>query len=113
MRNIKFFNGAYEVTQNISDTYPGIYLEFLANYLKTTNIRTDYEIFKDDINYDKDEMYQIPSGFEILLEIKDMTSTSIDANLSIGWVAFGLFNSIPVVIEQNASPLIVYYPATV
>jgi len=64
-----------------------------------------YEVFKDDPAYAEDEMWgEDPECFSSVLELGNVQSPGF----SVGHVNFGMVGNIPVIIEQNASPLLVY-----
>jgi hypothetical protein len=106
---MQFFQGVIDVTDAILDTNCLGYLEIIANYLDSKEINISYSIFKGSSSYDDEEMWQIPKEFVCLYNIPNLTICSQGKCLNIGSVYFGVYNNKKVVIEQNASPIQVYW----
>jgi hypothetical protein len=83
------------------------YLGFITSYLggSVEDISTDYDLFKDSAGYNEEEMWTIPKEFEEVLVIDNLHSPTF----SWGYVVFGTYKGIKVIIEQNASPILVYW----
>jgi len=83
------------------------YMGFITSFLNCTieEIDTEFDLFEDSEEYDPEEMYLIPSEFETLIEIDHLHSPTF----SWGYVVFGIYKGTRVVIEQNASPLAIYF----
>lgn len=83
------------------------YLGFITSYLgcSVENISTDYGLFKDSVDYNEEEMWTIPEEFEEVLVIDHLHCPTF----TWGYVAFGIYKGIKVIIEQNASPILVYW----
>jgi len=83
------------------------YMGFITSFLNCAieEVDTDFDLFKNSKEYDPEEMYLIPSELEVLLEIDHLYSP----DFSWGHIVFGIYEGTRVVIEQNASPLAIYF----
>jgi len=93
---------------SISPELEKIYLGFLeVNSFE--KVRQDYGIFINDkgeyLVGDDDELWEIPEGFELYLEMEEVHCPTFT------WrnVQLGVYKGKRVVIEQCASPLIVFW----
>lgn len=82
------------------DEQYGIYAGFIKSFLQAASYD---QILNVEIG-DDDEMWDDPPGFVLKGEISD---ASTDTH-SIGSLRFGTIDGVPAVLEQNASPIIVW-----
>ena len=87
---------------------PKEYLEWVSAYLGTRHIELGYRLFDGLPEYDSEGMWDVPEAVELKVTFNNVIFL---AELALGWVGVGTFKGKPIVLEQNASPLIVYYPA--
>ena len=107
---MKFFQDDIEISPLFEDDYPKEYLEFIVSYLQTENIETSYDLFKEDPKYNNEEMWEIPIHFKPWLSSeKVVLCRDNKRDLSLGRLLFGTYKDKKVVIEQNASPLQIYW----
>jgi hypothetical protein len=95
-----------EVFENVSPEYMKIILGFLECDAEEVSI--GYEIFRGLQEFNDEEIWDIPSEVEVLLEIEHLHSKTF----SWGTVTLGVCRKRKVVIEQNASPLMLYWKST-
>ena len=83
------------------------YMDIIKGYLKCEEheISTDFDIFKDSLDYDEDEMWEIPREAEQVLSVDNLTCSTF----TWGAITFCKYKGKRVVIEQNASPILVYW----
>lgn len=83
------------------------YMQIILGFLGCTveEIAIGYEIFKDAPEFDEEEMWCIPKGIEILLQIDHLHCPTF----TWGHVTLASYKGAKVVIEQNASPLMLYW----
>ena len=107
---MKIFQNDIEMDPLFEDCYPKEYLEFIANYLQTEDIEMSYDLFKGDPKYDDEEMWEVPTHFKPWLSSeKVVLYRDNKRDLSLGRLLFGTYKDKKVVIEQNASPLQIYW----
>lgn len=106
---MKFFQGDIDMG-SLYDCYPKEYLELISKYLETEEIETSYEIFKNDPNYNEEEMWFLPLHFKPRLWSNEVIlKRENDCDLALGLFILGYYGDRKVVIEPNASPLQVYW----
>lgn len=97
-----------DLAEQIFDHNIPEYTQIILNYLEVKDIKeidVGYEIFEDSKDYNVEEMWVVPREIEIVLEFKNMECPGF----TWGWVALCKYKSKKVILEQNASPLMVYY----
>lgn len=107
---MRFFQNDSELTSLFKEVYSEEYLELISLYLETKDIETSYDIFKDDPKYNDEEMWGLPTNFRPWLQSRDVIlyrNNKVD--LDVGFFTIGYYYDKKVIIEQNASPLQVYW----
>lgn len=106
---MKFFQDDVDMG-SLEDCSSREYLDFISKYLETEEVETSYEIFKNDPNYNEEEMWTLPLHFKPWLWSDEVIlKRENDCDLSLGLLTLGYYGDKKVVIEQNASPIQVYW----
>lgn len=79
------------------------YYELVEAWLGGVGI-CDPTVFREESDYDSEEQWVLPKAVEVFLTAEDVTSKT----MSRGSISFCVYRDARIVVEQNASPLIVY-----
>lgn len=98
----------YDMTYQLSDLLLNLFLTYLE-IDDRSRLRFDYEIFMEEgvTEDDLEEVWALPfpEHFECELSMDDV----VIPGMSLGKLQFGRYNGRKVILEQNASPLMVYW----
>jgi hypothetical protein len=107
---MRFFQNDSEITSLFKEIYSKEYLELISSYLETKDIEISYDIFKEDPKYNDEEMWELPINFKPWFQSSDVVlKRNNKMDLAVGFFAMGHYYDKKVIIEQNASPIQVYW----